>query len=42
MGLVVHAIQALDDRLLQLVHHFGALAGVGVDLVDALVVNLYL
>ena len=38
--LVVHALQALHDRLLQLVHDFGALARVGVDLVDALVVDL--
>src|SRR6185437_8249814 len=40
--LVVHAVQALNDGLLQLVHHFRALARVGVDLVDALVVDLHL
>ena len=38
--LVVHAVQALDDGLLQLVDDVGALAGDGVDAVDALVVDL--
>jgi hypothetical protein len=32
----------LDDRLLQLVDHFCALARVWIDLVDSLVVDLYL
>ena len=40
VGLVVHAVQALHDGLLQLVDDLGALAGVGVDLVDPLVVDL--
>ena len=40
--LVVHAVQALDDGLLQLVDDLGALAGLRVDLVDALVVHLHL
>ena len=40
--LVVHAVQALHDGLLELVDDLGALAGVGVDLVDALVVDLHL
>jgi hypothetical protein len=42
MGLVVHAVQALDDRLLQLVDHLTTLARLRVDLVDALVVHLHL
>ena len=42
VGLVVHAVQALHDRLLQLVDDFRALAGLGVDLVDPLVVDLHL
>ena len=42
MRLVVHAVQALDDRLLELVDDLGALAGVGVDPVDPLVVDLHL
>src|SRR5260370_35417892 len=40
--LVVHAIQALHDRLLELVDHFRALASLGIDLVDSLVVDLHL
>ena len=40
--LVVHAVQALHDGLLELVDDLGALARVGVDLVDALVVDLHL
>ena len=40
MRLVVHAVQALDDGLLQLVHDVGALAGDGIDAMDALVVDL--
>src|SRR6266851_6500229 len=42
MRLVVHAVQALHDRLLELVDDLGALAGLGIDLVDALVMDLYL
>jgi hypothetical protein len=38
--LVVHALEALDDGLLDLVDDLGAFTGVGVDLVDALVVDL--
>ena len=38
----MHAVQALHDGLLQLVDDFGALAGLGVDLVDPLVVDLNL
>ena len=38
--LVVHAVQALHDRLLELVDDLGALAGLRVDPVDALVVHL--
>ncbi len=40
VGLVVHAVQALHDRLLKLVDDFRALARLGVDLVDTLVVDL--
>jgi hypothetical protein len=40
MGLIVHAVEALHDSLLQLVDHFGALAGLGIDLVDPLIVDL--
>src|SRR5207249_12309319 len=40
MGLVVHAVEALHDGLLELVDDFGSLAGLRVDLVDALVVDL--
>src|SRR4051794_6786478 len=40
--LVVHAVQALHHRLLQLVDDIGALARLGVDLVDPLVVHLHL
>src|ERR1044071_5630735 len=40
--LVVHAVQALDDRFLHLVDDLGPFAGLGVDLVDALVVHLHL
>jgi hypothetical protein len=42
VGLVVHAVQALHDGLLQLVDDLAALAGLRVDLVDALVVHLHL
>src|SRR5437763_8369131 len=42
MRLVVHAVQTLHDRLLQLVDHLGALARLRVDLVDALIVHLHL
>ena len=42
MRLVVHALQALHDRLLHLVDHLGALARFGVDPVDPLVVHLNL
>ena len=42
VGLVVHAVQALHDRLLELVDDLGALAGSGIDAVDALVVDLHL
>jgi hypothetical protein len=38
--LVVHALEALHDRLLDLVDDLGALASDGVDLVDPLVVDL--
>ena len=38
----MHAVQALHDRLLELVDDFRALARVGVDLVDPLVVDLHL
>jgi hypothetical protein len=38
--LVVHAVQALDDGLLQFVHDVGALAGDGIDAMDALVMHL--
>ena len=40
--LVVHAVQALHDGLLELVDDLGTLAGVGVDPVDALVMDLHL
>src|SRR3954454_7149326 len=40
--LVVHAVQALHDGLLHLVDDLGPLAGLGIDLVDALVVHLHL
>ena len=40
--LVVHAVQALHDRLLDLVDDLAALAGDRVDPVDALVVDLHL
>ena len=40
--LVVHAVQALHDGLLQLVDDLGALAGRRIDPVDALVVDLHL
>ena len=42
MGLVVHALQALDDGLLHLVDDLAALAALGVDPVDPLVMNLHL
>jgi len=38
--LVVHALQALDDRLLHLVHDLAPLTGLGIDPVDPLVVHL--
>jgi len=38
--LIVHALEALDDRLLHLVDDLAALPGLGVDAVDALVVDL--
>ena len=40
VGLVVHALQALDDRLLHLVDDLAALAALGIDPVDPLVVDL--
>src|SRR3989442_1342471 len=40
MGLVVHAVQALHDSLLELVDDFRPLARLRIDLVDALVVDL--
>ena len=40
MRLVVHAVEALHDRLLELVDHLGPLAGHRIDPVDALVVDL--
>ena len=42
MRLVVHAVQALDDGFLQLIDHVGALAGDGIDAMDALVMDLHL
>ena len=38
--LIVHALQALHDRLLHLIDDVGALSGLGIDAVDALVVEL--
>ena len=38
--LIVHALEALHDRLLHLVDHVRALARLGIDPVDALVVEL--
>jgi hypothetical protein len=40
VGLVVHALKALNDGLLKLIDYFGALAAARVNLVDALVVDL--
>jgi hypothetical protein len=40
MRLIVHAFQTLDDRLLHLVDHLGALTAVRVDPVNSLVVDL--
>jgi hypothetical protein len=40
MRLVVHAVEALDDRLLDLLDWLDGFRGVGVDLEDALVVHL--
>ena len=40
VGLVVHAVQALDDRLLDLVDALGGHAGLGVDAADRVVVDL--
>ena len=42
VGLVVHAVEALHDRLLDLVDDLGALARDRIDLVDPLVVDLHL
>jgi hypothetical protein len=36
----VHALEALDDRFLHLVDDLAPLAGLGIDSVDAFVVNL--
>ena len=40
--LVVHAFQALDHGLLHLVDDLAALTGLGIDLVNSLVVHLHL
>src|ERR1700761_2209489 len=40
MGLVVHAVEALDDRFLDLVDAFRQGAGLGVDAPDRVVVDL--
>ena len=40
MGLVVHAVEALDDRFLHLVDPFGEGAGLGIDGADRVVVDL--
>jgi hypothetical protein len=42
MRLIVHAVKALHDGLLELVDDLGSLTGLGIDLVDALVVHLHL
>ena len=42
MGLVVEAVEALDDRLLHLLDGVDGLAGIGVNLQYALVVKLHL
>src|SRR5690606_11647473 len=42
VGLVVHAVQALHDGLLDLLDRLDGLAGVGIDLEDSLVVDLHL
>src|SRR4051812_49780559 len=42
VDLVVEAVEALDDGLLNLLDRVDGLAGVGVDLQDALVVQLHL
>ena len=42
MGLVVHAVEALDDGLLDLLDPLGGLAGLGVDADDRVVVDLRL
>jgi hypothetical protein len=42
VGLVVHAVEALDNRLLDLLHAVCGLAGLGVDLEDCVVVDLCL
>ena len=34
MGLIVHAVEVLDDGLLDLLHPFGGFAGLGVDAED--------
>jgi hypothetical protein len=41
MGLIMHALQALHDRFLHLVHHLTALPTLGVDAVDAFVMHLH-
>ena len=38
MGLIVHALEALDDRLLHLIDHLAALSALGIDPVDSLVI----
>ena len=40
VGLVVHAVEALDDRFLDLVDAFGEDPGLGVDAADRVVVDL--
>jgi hypothetical protein len=40
MGLIVHALEALDDRLLHLVDDLATLAAVRVDAMNSLVVDL--
>ena len=42
MGLVVHAVAALDDRLLDLVDPLGGLARLGIDPEDRVVMHLRL
>ena len=40
VGLVVHAVEALHDRLLDLLHSVGRFARLGIDLEDRVVVDL--